>query len=191
MSSDNNRPKEGPSILGPAGRPRRSTLETFNDELAVLDRPIEGDVEYYDEISPMRRLRLRTVAATIFVLAGGGFWALSGQRPRALALLRPAQAVAPAKAPVESVAVAASTPAFSPTVRTAPAIAPSRTSAVPIATAPTAIRAESQAQSDEAPRRTLPAPSAVWAKKLHPAGQPKHGRSTGNGSSQRSGRRRG
>lgn len=191
MSSDNNRPKEGPSILDPAARPRRSTLETFNDELAVLDRPIEGDVEYYDEMPPMRRLRLRTVAAAIFALAGGGFLALSGQRPAVRALLRSAQAVAPARAPIEPAAVTASPPAFTPKAPTAPAIAPIGTSAVPIATAPTATRAESDAQSDGAPTRTSPAPIAAWAKNLRRAGHPKHGRSRDNRSSRRSDRRRG
>jgi hypothetical protein len=191
MSNDDNRPKEGPSILDPAARPRRSTLETFNDELAILDRPIEEDVEYYDEVPPMRRLRLRTVAAAILVSAFGAFWALSGQRSGALALPRSAQAVALVKAPLESPAAATAAPAFRPTGPTAPAIVPSGTSAVPIATAPTATRAESQAPGDEAPTRTSPAPRAVWAKKLHRAGPSKHARSTGNRASRQSGRRRG
>jgi hypothetical protein len=189
MGSDNNRPKEGPSILDPASRPRRNTLETFNDELAVLDRPIEGDVEYYDEMPPVRRLRLRTVAAAIFVLGGGGFLALSGQPPVVLALLRSAPPVAPARAAVEFVAAATSASAI-PAVPTAPAIAPIGTSAVPIRTASTATRPENRAQSDEAPTRTSPAPRAVWAKSLRPAGHSKHGRSTGHRSPRRSGRLR-
>jgi hypothetical protein len=42
-----------------AGRTRRSTIERFNDELAVLDRPLENEVEYYDDPptrAPWRRL---------------------------------------------------------------------------------------------------------------------------------------
>ena len=36
-------------------RPRKTTLETFNEELAILDRPLEDDVEYIDERPPRRR----------------------------------------------------------------------------------------------------------------------------------------
>src|SRR3954469_13782987 len=30
-------------------RGRKSTLDSFNEEMAVLDRPLEGEVEYADE----------------------------------------------------------------------------------------------------------------------------------------------
>jgi hypothetical protein len=189
MSSDTSRPSQELRIFDSAARPRRSTLETFNDELAVLDRPIEGDVEYCDEVPPTRWLRLRTVVAALFVVAGGGFLALSGLRPGELAPTSSAQVVAPAKVPVESVAAAASAPAFTPRAPSAPAIASSGKPAMPLAKAPTATQAERSAQSDEAPTYTSPASRAVWAKKLHLAGQPKHGRSAGNRSSRRSDRR--
>jgi hypothetical protein len=173
MSTDNSDSK---------ARPRRSTLETFNEELAVLDRPVEGDVEYYDEVPPARRLRLLPVAVAVFAAAGGGLWALSAHRAKA-------------RSEVGALAVSippASVPAFTPTPPSAPAVAPSGTVAAPIATAPIATPTESAEENDEVPARTSSAAStAVWAKSFHPSGgHPKHGRSTGKGSSGRSGRRR-
>src|SRR5690348_2122766 len=38
-------------------RVRKSTLEKFNDEMSLLDRPIDGDVEYVDEAPPKSRMR--------------------------------------------------------------------------------------------------------------------------------------
>lgn len=198
MSGDNGRAKEGQGVLTPAGaRPRRSTLETFNEELAVLDRPIEGDVEYYDELPPKRRSWLRPVGVALVAIIGGGFLALSGHQRGALPLLRSVQAVSPASAPIAGAGAASrptsSVPTFTATAPSAPAIAPVVTPALAIATPPTATRTESPAEKDEVPAHTSsPAPPAVWAKNLHLAGQhPKHGRSTGGRSSGRSGRRRG
>jgi hypothetical protein len=55
-------------------RPRRSTLETFNEEMALLDRPLENDeIEYYDEEPPPRRWpRLVFVGAVLCGLGFGG-----------------------------------------------------------------------------------------------------------------------
>jgi hypothetical protein len=188
MSTDNSDSK---------ARPRRSTLETFSEELAVLDRPLEGDVEYYDEVPPTRRLRLLPVAVAVFAAAGGGLWALSAHR---------------GKRPIEVGAVAtsippASVPAFTPPPPSPPAVALSGTTAAPIAAAPSAPAAtaplatppaatapptESPEENDEVPARTSsPASTAVWAKSFHPAGQPKHGRSADKRSSGRSVRRHG
>ena len=49
-------------------RPRRTTLETFNDEMAVLDRPLENDVEYFDEKPPAKRRRFGAIAGGVLVL---------------------------------------------------------------------------------------------------------------------------
>src|SRR4051794_26460786 len=189
MSSDDSGQKEGQSGPDPRARPRRSTLETFNEEMAVLERPIEGDVEYYDEIPPVRRLRLLPLAAAIVAVAGGGLLVLSGHRAGA-----PIDAAAvPASMPPVSVSTFNSKPHGVPAIATiATSGVPSATSAVPTAAAPTAPPTESPAPSEEAPARTSsPATSAVWAKSLHRAGHPKHARSTGNRSRGRSGRRRG
>ena len=59
--------EEAPAVREATERPRKNTIERFNDELSVLERPLEGDVEYYDETPPPARLR-KVVA---FVLAAG------------------------------------------------------------------------------------------------------------------------
>src|SRR3954465_12997143 len=51
-------------------RGRKSTLDNFNEEMAVLDRPLEGDVEYADEAP--RRSRMRGVALFAGVVLGMG-----------------------------------------------------------------------------------------------------------------------
>ena len=45
-------------------RGRKSTLECFNDELSVLERPLESDVEYFDD-PPPSRWRGRGVAVIV------------------------------------------------------------------------------------------------------------------------------
>ena len=51
-------------------RERKSTLDTFNDEMAVLDRPLEGDVEFADEAP--RPSRMRGVALFAGIVLGMG-----------------------------------------------------------------------------------------------------------------------
>ena len=196
MSSDNRGQKEEQSVTHSTARPRRSTLETFNEELAVLDRPIEGDVEYYDEIPPVRRFRLLPVAAAVFTVAGGALLAVSGHRARAPIEAGAVSASMPLVSVSTSISKSHGVPAIVPiaasAVPSAASAVPSATSAVPGGTAATPPPTESPAQTDEVPARTSsPATSAVWAKSLHRAGHPKHGRSTGTRSSGRSGRRRG
>ena len=58
------------AMLDRPPRARKSTLDTFNDELAVLDRPLEGDVEYADEAP--RPSRMRGVALFAGVVLGMG-----------------------------------------------------------------------------------------------------------------------
>ena len=53
------------------GRVRRSTLERFNDELSVLDRPLEAEVEYYDD-PPRRPWRRAAAALGVLALVGAG-----------------------------------------------------------------------------------------------------------------------
>ena len=58
------------AMLNRPPRERKSTLDTFNDEMSVLDRPIEGDVEYADEAP--RPSRMRGVALFAGVVLGMG-----------------------------------------------------------------------------------------------------------------------
>src|SRR3954454_2788048 len=51
-------------------RVRKSTLDVFTDEMAVLDRPPEGEVEYADEAP--RPSRLRGVALFAGIVLGMG-----------------------------------------------------------------------------------------------------------------------
>jgi hypothetical protein len=60
-------------------RTRRATLETLDQELAVLDRPLEGDVEYFDEPRPSRWPRAIGVMAVVMIVGVGGAVFLSRQ----------------------------------------------------------------------------------------------------------------
>lgn len=55
-------------------RPRKTTLETFNDELAILDRPIAGDVESQDVQTPPPQQwpAMSAVIMGLLVFAGAG-----------------------------------------------------------------------------------------------------------------------
>ena len=80
----------------PAGR--KSTIEVFNDELAVLERPLEGEVEYFDEAQPPSRWRQAAAFFAVVVVVGAG-GALLIPRNRASAGARElAAAQAPAAA---------------------------------------------------------------------------------------------
>src|SRR6185436_4203786 len=54
----------------PAGR--KSTIEVFNDELSVLERPLEGEVEYFDEEKPPSRWRQAAAFFVVMVVLGVG-----------------------------------------------------------------------------------------------------------------------
>ena len=194
MSSDNSGPNEGLSILDLAPRPRRSTLETFNEELAILDRPIEVEVEYYDEAPPKRRFGMGAIAAALLLLAGGGFLTLSGHRTAVLALVRRAQAVVhPTPSAAPAAAVASASPATAPTatatmptatVVVAP-MAPAAPTAAPGIPTPTGGSAK---VDDAAP--TSRAPRAALANNGGRSRHHRHGHPTGHRSSRRHGRQR-
>jgi len=77
-------PKHVPPPL-PAGR--KSTIEVFNDELAALERPLEGEVEYFDEAQPPSRWRQAGALFAVVVVVGVG-GALLISRNRAAADVR-------------------------------------------------------------------------------------------------------
>ena len=53
-------------------RVRTTTLDRFNQEMSVLDQPLDGEVEYYDEPQP-RRWRVPAIGMAIFALTFGGY----------------------------------------------------------------------------------------------------------------------
>lgn len=59
---------EGP---GEGEQSRRTALERFNAELAVLDRPLEDDIEYYDDPPPVSRWRRAGATLGLFMMLGG------------------------------------------------------------------------------------------------------------------------
>jgi hypothetical protein len=77
-------------------RPRKTTLETFNDEMAVLDRPLENDVEYYDEKPPSRWRGVTSVLFGVVVIGAASGLVFVKMRSSNAAQ---AQAAAPAPAP--------------------------------------------------------------------------------------------
>jgi hypothetical protein len=130
-------------------RPRKSTLETFNEELAVLDRPLENDVEYYDEKPPSRWRGTASLLVGIVAIGAASGLVFLKVRPSSTAVAAP-----PAAAP----AAPAATP--SPAIAVAPAPAPVA-AAAPSADEAAEVPADDPALED-APR---PAPSrAEWAK---------------------------
>ncbi len=113
-----------------APRMRKSTLENFNEEMSVLDRPLEGEVEFYDEPRP-RRWRVPTIGAAIFALSCGAYLGVLRHRGAAEA----APAAAAARPLVTATAVAAAPPAEAAQPAAAPAAAPSEAADAPPAEA--------------------------------------------------------
>ena len=64
--------EEPPTVRETMERPRKNTIERFNDELSVLERPLEGDVEYYDETPPPSRWRRWGAFVLVAGLTCGG-----------------------------------------------------------------------------------------------------------------------
>ncbi|HEY6476952.1 MAG TPA: hypothetical protein VI456_10250 [Polyangia bacterium] len=118
---------DGPTEVAP--RVRKTTLDNFNEEMSVLDRPLdEVEVEFYDEPKP-RRWRVPAIGAAIFALSCGAYLGVLRHRRTAEATSAatvPAPAATPVVAsapPVPSAATTAATvpPAAAATAATAPA----------------------------------------------------------------------
>jgi hypothetical protein len=112
---------DGPTEVAP--RVRKTTLDNFNEEMSVLDRPMEVEVEFYDEPRP-RRWRVPAIGAAIFVLSCGAYLGLLRHRraaEAASAATVPAAAPAPVVASAPSVPSAATTAAMPPPAAAAPA----------------------------------------------------------------------
>jgi hypothetical protein len=114
-------------------RVRTTTLDRFNQEMSVLEQPLDGEVEYYDEPQP-RRWRVRAIGVALFALSFGGY--LTAAR------YRHAPQVA-AKEPSAAEVVAAV-----PALPSAPAVAmpaPAATAAAPATEKPAAAGADKPA----------------------------------------------
>jgi hypothetical protein len=148
-------------------RPRRTTLEIFNDEMAVMDRPLETDVEYFDDEKPPSRLRGRAsiVLGIVAIGAACGLFFVKVRSPASAA----ATAATPAAPPVAT-AVAAASPIAAPTPPAAELPAPEAAAAEEPAGDPAA----ASASAWRAP------PRAAWSKiRTSKAGHPKHAKATG------------
>jgi hypothetical protein len=163
-------------------RGRKSTLDNFNDELSVLDRPLEGDVEYADELP--RRSRMRGVALFAGVVLGMG---LAGG-----VILSRRHAAAPSRAEAAPSATAASAalPAAATTVLAA------QVEPKPVPEAPAAVAAGPAAEEDDSAKDdgtgpAVPGSHAAWDKVKAKAGHEKPSRSaSGKSSHHRSGSKR-
>jgi hypothetical protein len=105
---------EPPPVPNDSGRGRRSTLDFFNDEMAVLDRPLEGAVEYADEApGPSRWRRIGMFAAVVAVMGIGGGVVLSRRHAAVDSGAQVAQPATPsgAAAPAVIATATATTPA--------------------------------------------------------------------------------
>jgi hypothetical protein len=158
-------------------RPRKSTLDVFNDEMAVLDRPLEGDVEFADEAP--RRSRVRGMALFAGVVLGMGMAGGAILSRRHAAARQMAQAPQPA--------AAAAAPAATAPVLAAQMAAPSapEAQAGEIAAAPAA-------EEDDSVKEDPPAPvsHAAWNKVKTKAGHGKASRSASSRSAHNQGSKR-
>ena len=138
-------------------RPRKTTLENFNEELALLDRPLEGEVEYYDE-RPRRRQRW---AVTSPVIIGSVFFAgaavLFLSRPDPDTIIAAAQAAA-ARAPAALHATPVAAAPAAPAVEAPAAPVPEPTNA------PEPTTADETSTANAPLKLRSPPPRAAWIK---------------------------
>jgi hypothetical protein len=129
-------------------RPRKTTLETFNEELAILDRPLDNDVEFIDE-RPLRRRAWQGMSAVLIstaLVAGGALLFFSHPDPDAIIAAARAAAAAAPTAPLPP-----------PPAQQAPAVAV--TEIAPPPPAPVAIE-----PSGEPATWRQPPPRTAWTK---------------------------
>jgi hypothetical protein len=147
--------EEAPAVRDATERPRKNTIERFNDELSVLERPLEGDVEYYDEAPPSVRWRKLAGFVLVAGLTACASLIIMRHRPAREAVAQsspaPASIAAPARtAPAVATPTLAlpSPPSSSDRARvTAPALA----AAEPPAAQPDLVAAERAPAAADAP----------------------------------------
>ena len=158
---------EPPPVPNDPGRARRSTLDFFNDEMAVLDRPLEGAVEYVDEAPrPSRWRRVGMFAVVVAVMGVGGGVVMSRRH-----------------AAVESRAQA-SQPGTSPGVAAPSVVAATATTPAPVAGAPAPAAADDGSGTEEDAAAAAPAHAASDKVKAKP-GHGNPSRSTSSKSAHR------
>lgn len=94
-------------------RVRTTTLDRFNQEMSVLDQPLDGEVEYYDEPQP-RRWRVRAIGVAIFALSFGGYLTAARYRHAPQVAAREPSAPPPAAEVVAAAPAPPSAPAVAP-----------------------------------------------------------------------------
>jgi hypothetical protein len=157
--------ENGETSLEP--RTRRSTIERFNDEMAVLDRPLENEGEYFEEEPPRKGRRLGVLACAAFALGAAAFMLWS----------RVSGAVAATPPLVVASALSVAEPAAAPIVPSAPAPAPAHAPIVQPVPAPSPAPSAPVAVAESAPEQTPPAPmphassSAAWTKAVGSKGR--------------------
>jgi hypothetical protein len=151
-------PIRQPQVHAETRSPERVKL---SEELAILNRPLEGEVEYYDAVP---RSRAKPVFAAVMVLAViGGAGYLFGQRHRA-----DHDAAAPPIRPGEQASsTGESLSASAGTAAKAPATEPVPTRAPVAGAAAEAGSSASRAPGELEPEGDPPVPSAAVAS--HPA----------------------
>jgi hypothetical protein len=166
-------------------RGRKSTLDSFNDELAVLDRPLDGDVEYVDE--PPRRSRMRGAALFAGVVLGMGLGGGAIVSRRHAAAPPSAEAAPPA---VVAAATAATPPTAAPTVLAAQ-VEPKPALEAPAAEAADPAAEEDDSAKDDGTGPAVPGSHAAWDKVKAKSGHEKPSRgASGKSSHHRGGSKR-
>ena len=104
---------EPPPVPNSRGRERPKTLDFFNDEMAVVDRPREGAVEGVDEAPPPSRWgRVGMFAVVVAVMGVGGGVVLSRRHAAVESRAQASQpATSPGAAAPSVIAATATTPA--------------------------------------------------------------------------------
>ena len=151
-------------------RPRKNTLERFNDEMSVLERPLEGEAEYFDEAPPPSRWKRAGVFVGIVAIVGlGGGFAMSR---------RNAAVIAVAQAPATAAAVAATTAAVPPAAAKPEPTVLAAAAPAAAAEAPAAPTAAEDDATEEDSAQPAPSSHGAWDKVKSRSAHAKHSRST-------------
>ena len=150
-------------------RVRTTTLDHFNQEMSVLDQPLDGEVEYYDEPQP-RRWRVRAIGVAIFALSFGGY--LTAARYRHAPQVAAREPIAPPPAAAAVVVAAIPTPPSAPAVAKS---APAATAAAPATEKPETAGADEPAAPSKPVALLTKADGHRHHRSRHAGGRHHHG----------------